>query len=82
MVLLLLVGCENTKHKIGLSTKPFQSGEDLKDNTTVKLHHSFRQGTPTGGRLIMIWGYKTTNHCSHRIFILYTLFGVYLNGTR
>ena len=33
LVLVLLVGCENTKHKIGLSTKPFQSGEDLKDNT-------------------------------------------------
>ena len=24
LVLVLLVGCENTKHKIGLSTKPFQ----------------------------------------------------------
>ena len=24
LVLVLLVGCENTKHKIGISTKPFQ----------------------------------------------------------
>ena len=41
LVLFLLVGCENIKHKIGISQNSFQSGEDLeivrksKDHTTV-----------------------------------------------
>ena len=46
LLLLLLVGCENTKHKIGVSTKPFQSGEDLKDNTKVNYTIVFGKVRP------------------------------------
>ena len=44
--LLLLVGCENTKHKIGISTKPFQSGEDLEDNTKLNYTIVFGKVRP------------------------------------
>ena len=44
--LILLVGCENTKHKIGVSTKPFQSGEDLKDNTKLNYTIVFGKVRP------------------------------------
>ena len=46
LVLFLLVGCENTKHKIGLSTKPFQSGEDLEDNTKLNYTIVFGKVRP------------------------------------
>ena len=46
LVLVLLVGCENTKHKIGISTKPFQSGEDLEDNTKVNYTIVFGKVRP------------------------------------
>ena len=46
LVLILLVGCENTKHKIGVSTKPFQSGEDLKDNTKLNYTIVFGKVRP------------------------------------
>ena len=46
LVLVLLVGCENTKHKIGLSTKPFQSGEDLEDNTKLNYTIVFGKVRP------------------------------------
>ena len=46
LVLLLLVGCENTKHKIGVSTKPFQSGEDLEDNTKLNYTIVFGKVRP------------------------------------
>ena len=46
LVLVLLVGCENTKHKIGVSTKPFQSGEDLKDNTKLNYTIVFGKVRP------------------------------------
>ena len=46
LVLLLLVGCENIKHKIGISTKPFQSGEDLEDNTKVNYTIVFGKVRP------------------------------------
>ena len=46
LVLLLLVGCENTKHKIGISTKPFQSGEDLEDNTKINYTIVFGKVRP------------------------------------
>ena len=55
--LLLLVGCENIKHKIGISTKPFQSGEDLEDNTKIN-YNRFWQGEASGGRLTMILTYR------------------------
>ena len=47
LVLVLLVGCENTKHKIGVSTKPFQSGEDLEDNTKLNYTIVFGKVRPT-----------------------------------
>jgi hypothetical protein len=47
LVLLLLVGCENIKHKIGISTKPFQSGEDLEDNTKINYTIVFGKVRPT-----------------------------------
>ena len=46
LVLILLVGCENTKHKIGISTKPFQSGEDLEDNTKLNYTLVFGKVRP------------------------------------
>jgi hypothetical protein len=46
LVLILLVGCENTKHKIGVSTKPFQSGEDLEDNTKLNYTIVFGKVRP------------------------------------
>ena len=46
LVLLLLVGCENIKHKIGISTKPFQSGEDLEDNTKINYTIVFGKVRP------------------------------------
>jgi hypothetical protein len=35
---IILLGCENVKHKIGISTKPFQSGESFENST--KLNYS------------------------------------------
>ena len=46
LVLILVVGCENTKHKIGLSTKPFQSGEDLENNTKLNYTIVFGKVRP------------------------------------
>ena len=46
LVLLLLVGCENIKHKIGISTKPFQSGEDLEDSTKINYTIVFGKVRP------------------------------------
>ena len=46
LAVLLLVGCENTKHKIGVSTKPFQSGEDLEDNTKLNYTIVFGKVRP------------------------------------
>jgi hypothetical protein len=46
LALVLLVGCENIKHKIGISTKPFQSGEDLEDNTKVNYTIVFGKVRP------------------------------------
>ena len=38
MMLLFIYGCENVRHKIGISTKPFQSGESFENST--KLNYS------------------------------------------
>ena len=46
LALVLLVGCENIKHKIGISTKPFQSGEDLEDNTKINYTIVFGKVRP------------------------------------
>ena len=46
LALVLLVGCENTKHKIGISTKPFQHGDDLEDNTKLNYTIVFGKVRP------------------------------------
>ena len=46
LMFFLLVGCENTKHKIGISTKPFQHGEDLEDNTKLNYTIVFGKVRP------------------------------------
>ena len=46
LALVLLVGCENIKHKIGISTKPFQSGEDLEDTTKINYTIVFGKVRP------------------------------------
>ena len=47
LVLILLAGCENTKHKIGVSTKPLQSGEQLKNSTKLSYTIVFGKVRPT-----------------------------------
>jgi hypothetical protein len=47
LALVLLVGCENTKHKIGVSTKPLQSGEQLKNSTKLSYTIVFGKVRPT-----------------------------------
>ena len=37
VLLLFIYGCENVRHKIGISTKPLQSGEDLKNSTKLNF---------------------------------------------
>mgnify|MGYP006406277923 FL=1 len=32
---MAISGCTNTKQSIGISTKPLQSGEDIKDSTKL-----------------------------------------------
>ena len=32
---LFIYSCENVRHKIGISTKPFQSGEDFENSTKI-----------------------------------------------
>ena len=46
LALVFLVGCENIKHKIGISTKPFQSGEDLEDSTKINYTIVFGKVRP------------------------------------
>jgi len=46
LALVFLAGCENIKHKIGISTKPFQSGEDLEDNTKINYTIVFGKVRP------------------------------------
>ena len=47
LALVFLAGCENIKHKIVISTKPFQSGEDLEDNTKINYTIVFGKVRPT-----------------------------------
>ena len=46
LALLFLVGCENIKHKIGVSTKPLQSGEQLKNSTKLNYTIVFGKVRP------------------------------------
>ncbi len=46
LALVFLVGCENIKHKIGVSTKPLQSGEQLKNSTKLNYTIIFGKVRP------------------------------------
>ena len=46
LALVFLVGCENIKHKIGISTKPLQSGEQLKNSTKLNYTIVFGKVRP------------------------------------
>ena len=46
LILVFLVGCENIKHKIGISTKPFQGGEQLKNSTKLNYTIVFGKVRP------------------------------------
>ena len=46
LLLILLTGCENIKHKIGISTKPLQSGEQLKNSTKLNYTIVFGKVRP------------------------------------
>ena len=42
VLFIILLSCDNTRQKIGISTKPLQSGEQLKNST--KLNWSITWG--------------------------------------
>ena len=46
LALVFLVSCENIKHKIGISTKPLQSGEQLKNSTKLNYTIVFGKVRP------------------------------------
>ena len=46
LTLVFLVGCENIKHKIGISTKPLQDGEQLKNSTKLNYTIVFGKVRP------------------------------------
>ena len=46
LILVFLVGCENIKHKIGISTKPLQGGEQLKNSTKLNYTIVFGKVRP------------------------------------
>ena len=46
LALVFLVGCENIKHKIGISTKPLQDGEQLKNSTKLNYTIVFGKVRP------------------------------------
>ena len=43
---LFLSACENVRHKIGISTKPFQSGESFENSTKVNYTIIFGKVRP------------------------------------
>ena len=43
---LILLGCENVKPSIGISTKPYQSGEQLENNTKLNYKIIFGKIRP------------------------------------
>jgi len=45
-LLLAVSGCENTRHKIGVSTKPFQSGESFENSTKLNYTIIFGKVRP------------------------------------
>ena len=46
LILVFLVGCENIKHKIGISTKHLQGGEQLKNSTKLNYTIVFGKVRP------------------------------------
>ena len=45
-LLLAVSGCENVRHKIGISTKPFQSGESFENSTKLNYTIIFGKVRP------------------------------------
>ena len=43
---IILVGCENVKQSIGITTKPFQSGEQFENNTKLNFKIIFGKIRP------------------------------------
>jgi hypothetical protein len=43
---LFLSACENVRHKIGMSTKPFQSGESFENSTKINYTIIFGKVRP------------------------------------
>ena len=43
---LAIGGCENVRHKIGISTKPFQSGESFENSTKLNYTLIFGKVRP------------------------------------
>ena len=43
---IILLGCENIKHVIGISTKPLQSGKKLEDSTKLNYKIIFGKIRP------------------------------------
>ena len=45
-ITLFLSACENVRHKIGMSTKPFQSGESFENSTKINYTIIFGKVRP------------------------------------
>jgi hypothetical protein len=43
---IILLGCENIKQTIGISTKPFQSGESFENSTKLNYKITFGKIRP------------------------------------
>ena len=43
---IILVGCENVKQSIGITTKPFQSGEQFENSTKLNFKIIFGKIRP------------------------------------
>ena len=46
IAMLFLINCENVRHKIGVSTKPFQSGESFENSTKLNYTLIFGKVRP------------------------------------
>jgi len=43
---IILLGCENVKQSIGITTKPFQSGEQFENSTKLNFKITFGKIRP------------------------------------
>ena len=44
---IILLGCENVKQSIGITTKPFQSGKEFENSTKLNFKIIFGKIRPT-----------------------------------